>query len=88
VGNVEVLFPLPGLGLDRSVRIGPFFDVGQVWSSEPGQTLSDLKLRYSAGGLFNWNSPFGPITLTIGIPLNEQPGDKVQKFQFALGQTF
>jgi outer membrane protein insertion porin family len=88
VGNVEVLFPLPGLGLDKSVRIGPFFDVGQVWSSEPGQSLSDLKLRYSAGGLFNWNSPFGPITLTIGIPLNEQPGDKVQKFQFALGQTF
>ncbi|MCZ7564228.1 MAG: outer membrane protein assembly factor BamA [Burkholderiales bacterium] len=88
VGNVELLFPLPGLGLDRSVRIGPFFDVGQVWTDEPGQTLSDLKLRYSAGGLFNWNSPFGPITLTIGIPLNERPSDNVQKFQFALGQTF
>lgn len=88
VGNVELLFPLPGLGLDRSVRIGPFFDVGQVWNNETGQNLSDLKLRYSAGGLFNWNSPFGPITLTIGIPLNDKPGDKVQKFQFALGQTF
>ncbi|MCL4798281.1 MAG: outer membrane protein assembly factor BamA [Burkholderiales bacterium] len=88
VGNVELLFPVPGLAMDRSVRIGPFFDIGQVWTDEPGQQLSDLKLRYSAGGVFNWNSPFGPITLTIGIPLNEQPGDKVQKFQFALGQTF
>ena len=88
VGNVELLFPLPGLGLDKSVRIGPFFDVGQVWSSEPGQTLGDVKLRYSAGRLFNWNSPFGPITLTIGIPLNDQPGDRIQKFQFALGQVF
>jgi outer membrane protein insertion porin family len=88
VGNAELLFPLPGLGLDRSVRIGPFFDVGQVWTSDPGQTLSDLKLRYSAGGLFNWNSPFGPITITMGIPLNDKPGDKIQRFQFAFGQTF
>ncbi|TFG61535.1 MAG: outer membrane protein assembly factor BamA, partial [Gemmatimonadales bacterium] len=30
VGNVELLFPIPGLGLEKSVRVGPFFDVGQV----------------------------------------------------------
>ena len=88
VGNVELLFPIPGLGLERSVRVGPFFDVGQVWANLPGQELSDVKLRYSVGGLFNWNSPFGPITLTFGVPLNEEPLDQIQKFQFALGGSF
>jgi len=88
VGNVELLFPIPGLGLERSVRVGPFFDVGQVWANVPGQELSDVKLRYSVGALFNWNSPFGPITLTFGVPLNEQPLDQIQKFQFALGGSF
>lgn len=88
VGNVELLFPIPGLGLEKSVRLGPFFDVGQVWTTLPGQSLSDVELRYSAGVLFNWNSPFGPITLTYGVPLNDKPGDQVQMFQFALGQSF
>jgi len=88
VGNVELLLPVPGLGLEKSVRFGPFFDVGQVWSNLPGQELSDVKLRYSVGALFNWNSPFGPITLTFGVPLNEEPTDQIQKFQFALGGSF
>lgn len=88
VGNIELLFPVPGLGLEKSVRFGPFFDVGQVWADLPGQELSDVKLRYSVGALFNWNSPFGPITLTFGVPLNEQPLDQIQKFQFALGGSF
>jgi outer membrane protein insertion porin family len=89
VGNVELLFPIPGLGLEKSVRIGPFFDVGQVWANLPGQELSDINgVRYSAGGLFNWNSPFGAITLTFGVPLNNQPSDQIQKFQFALGSAF
>jgi len=88
VGNVELLLPVPGLGLEKSVRFGPFFDVGQVWANLPGQELSDVKLRYSVGALFNWNSPFGPITLTFGVPLNEEPTDQIQKFQFALGGSF
>ena len=89
VGNVELLFPIPGLGLEKSVRFGPFFDVGQVWSNQPGQELSDINgVRYSVGALFNWNSPFGPITLTFGVPLNSQPTDQIQKFQFALGGSF
>jgi outer membrane protein insertion porin family len=89
VGNIELLFPVPGLGLEKSVRIGPFFDVGQVWSNLPGQELSDINgVRYSVGALFNWNSPFGPITLTFGVPLNNQPLDQIQKFQFALGSAF
>jgi outer membrane protein insertion porin family len=88
VGTSELLFPMPGLGQDRSVRLGVFFDVGQVWNDTDGQTLSDLKLRYSTGGVFSWNSPFGPLKLIIAQPLNDEPGDQIQRFQFVFGQTF
>jgi outer membrane protein insertion porin family len=87
VGTSELLFPMPGMGQDRSVRLGVFFDVGQVWNEE-GQTLSELKLRYSTGGVLSWNSPFGPLKLILAQPLNSQPGDQIQKFQFVFGQTF
>ena len=88
VGNAELLFPVPGLGQDRSARLGVFFDVGQVWLDQNPYTLSDIQLRYSTGLVFSWNSPFGPLKLSIGQPLNSQPGDQIQKFQFVFGQTF
>ena len=88
VGTSELLFPMPGLQQDRSVRLGVFFDIGQVWNDIPGQELSDVKLRYSTGGVFSWNSPFGPLKLIYAQPLNDQPGDQLQQFQFVFGQTF
>jgi len=88
VGNAELLFPMPGMRQDRSVRMGVFFDAGQVWDTGKGNTLSDLKLRYSTGGFVSWNSPFGPLQLIIAYPLNKQPGDDVQKFQFTFGHAF
>jgi outer membrane protein insertion porin family len=88
VGTSELLFPVPGMTQDRSVRLGVFFDIGQVWSNQPGQELSELEFRYSTGGVFSWNSPFGPLKLIIAEPLNVKPGDQTQKFQFVFGQTF
>jgi len=88
VGNAEILFPVPGLRQDRSARLGVFFDAGQVWLDQTNYTLSDLQLRYSTGILFSWNSPFGPLKLSIAQPLNDQPGDQIQKFQFVFGQQF
>ena len=88
VGTSELLFPMPGLAQDRSVRLGVFFDIGQVWNNLPGQGLSDLQFRYSTGGVFSWNSPFGPLKLIIAEPLNVKPGDQTQRFQFVFGQTF
>lgn len=88
VGTSELLFPMPGLTQDRSVRLGVFFDIGQVWNNQPGQDLSDLQFRYSTGGVFSWNSPFGPLKLIIAEPLNVKPGDQTQRFQFVFGQTF
>jgi len=90
VGNAEILFPMPGMTQERSVRLGAFFDVGQVWNPDvPGQDLSEVGgFRYSAGLSFGWNSPFGPLRLFIAQPLNEKEGDRIQRFQFTFGQQF
>jgi len=86
IGNAEVLFPMPGSGLDRSVRLGAFMDAGQVYGA--GQKLSLSDLRYSAGLSFAWNSPVGPLKLSVAYPLNVKTGDSVQRLQFQLGQIF
>jgi outer membrane protein insertion porin family len=38
--------------------------------------------------VFRWNSPFGPLALVLAFPINSQDGDRIQRFQFQLGQTF
>ena len=86
VGNAEVLFPVPGTGVDRSMRMGVFLDAGQVFGADEKIRMSDL--RYSTGLSFSWNSPMGPLHLSYGFPLNGKPGDHVQHLQFQMGQVF
>jgi outer membrane protein insertion porin family len=86
VGNAEVLFPVPGTGVDRSMRLGLFLDTGQVFGADEKMSLSEL--RYSTGLSFNWNSPMGPLRLSYGLPLNAKPGDRKQHVQFQFGQVF
>jgi len=86
VGNAEFLFPMPGTGVDRSMRLAAFLDGGQVYGADENIRLSEL--RYSTGLAFSWNSPMGPLRLSYGRPLNSKPGDSLQHFQFQFGQTF
>jgi outer membrane protein insertion porin family len=86
VGNGELLFPLPGMGLDKSVRVGAFFDAGQVWGQ--GQQVSFNDLRYSAGLSVAWNSPLGPLKFSYAQPLQQKEGDRIQRFQFQFGSVF
>ncbi|MBW7900038.1 MAG: outer membrane protein assembly factor BamA [Rhodocyclaceae bacterium] len=85
--TAEVLFSLPGLGLDRSFRLGLFVDAGQVWGKE-SNTQDAGPIRFSSGISAVWHSPMGPLKFSVAAPLNKQPGDKVQSFQFQMGQTF
>ncbi len=85
VGNAELLFPMPGMNKDRSVRLSAFVDVGAVFGL--GLTGSD-SLRYSTGVAVTWVSPMGPLKVSLGVPLNKQPGDNLQMFQFTLGSLF
>jgi outer membrane protein insertion porin family len=86
VGNAEFLFPMPGLGQDKSVRLGAFVDAGQVWGSD--QPVSFADLRYSVGLSLAWSSPVGPLKFSFGQPLNKKPEDKLQRLQFQLGTVF
>jgi len=86
VGNAELLFPLPGSGQDKSVRLGIFVDGGQVWGTGSKISLSDL--RYSTGVSLSWASPVGPLKFSFASPLNKKPDDKIQRLQFQLGTVF
>lgn len=86
VFNAELLFPLPGMGADKSVRIGGFVDAGQVWGRDEKVALGAL--RASAGLAAVWTSPFGPLKFSFAQPINAKEGDKLQRFQFQLGSTF
>ena len=86
VFNAEVLFPLPGFGIDKSVRIGGFADAGQVWAAGEKTSLQDL--RASMGLAAVWVSPFGPLKFSLAQPINKKEGDKLQRFQFQMGTTF
>jgi outer membrane protein insertion porin family len=85
VFNAELLMPFPGF--DKALRLGPFFDAGNVFD-ENVYTFSKEGLRYSVGLTAAWISPLGPLKFSYGQPLNEQSNDKLQKFQFQMGTTF
>lgn len=85
-GSTEFLFPVPGSASDRSMRLGTFIDMGQVYGVDQEVDLSQL--RYSYGLSFAWNSPVGPMKFSIAWPVHDRPGDSLQRFQFALGYTF
>jgi outer membrane protein insertion porin family len=83
VGNAEFLFPFPGLMNDRSVRLGAFFDAGMIANS-----IDMNEFRYSTGMSLFWSSPMGPLKISVAAPINSQPGDRKQAFQFSFGGTF
>jgi outer membrane protein insertion porin family len=85
VGNAEMLFPMPGYK-EKNVRLGMFFDFGDVWGSEERMRILDL--RYSTGLAVSWDSPVGPLRFSLAMPLKKRPEDKVERFQFQLGKIF
>ena len=87
VGSVEILFPMPGLTNDRSIRLGTFLDAGTVWGPN-GLFPESEGLRYSAGLSVSWISPMGPLKVSLAKAINEKKGDRTQPFQFVFGQQF
>jgi len=92
VGNVEVLFPIPGMKKDKSLRMSVFLDAGSVFGDGDigGQysKMSFSDMRYSTGLAVSWQSPMGPMKFSIAAPLNSKETDKLERFQFILGSTF
>ncbi len=83
VGNFEVLFPVPGMQNDKSIRLSAFVDAGVI-----GETYTLSQTRAAAGIAVSYVSPFGPLKLSFAQPFRTLAGDKTQKIQFQFGQQF
>jgi outer membrane protein insertion porin family len=81
--NAEYTFPIPGSGVDKTLRIFAFLDAGNVFDGSP-----NFDLKKSAGFGLSWISPLGPLKFSYGTPLNSKPDDQVQHFQFQIGTAF
>ena len=86
IGNAELLFPVPGMGRDNSMRLSTFIDAGNVWDDVNKFSLGSL--RYSGGVALAWNSPMGPLKFSYANPFNKKADDKVQRLQFQMGSVF
>jgi len=86
VGNAELLFPMPGMSKEQSVRLSLFADTGAVYGASDMPDTGGF--RSSVGAALTWISPVGPLKISFARPLNVLPSDKVQKFQFTLGNLF
>jgi outer membrane protein insertion porin family len=60
---------------------GPSYDPDVVY---PGSQ----DFRYSAGVGLAWNSPIGPLKFSYAFPINDKCFDRVQQFQFQVGNVF
>ncbi len=78
--NNEVLVPLvPGLNLKGVL----FNDIGNAFTNAQGIDLGDL--RYSVGAGVRWKSPFGPIRIELGRPLNAKKDERTSSVHFSFG---
>lgn len=83
VNNVEYTVPVPGSGVDKTLRVFGFVDGGNVYNEN-----INLVLRYSYGLGLSWISPLGPLKFSYGIPIKSLPTDNVQRLQFQVGTAF
>ena len=92
LASAEIFFPVPGLKQNDQFRLSTFFDAGGVFSDDESISVSDQyeqgEMRYSVGLGVQWNSPFGPLQVSIAEPLNDDNKDRTQRFQFGMGSTF
>ena len=93
-GSIELIFPLPFLKDQNSVRTAFFMDGGNVFSTSCQSSqlnCYDLdlgQLRYSVGVGLTWITGFGPLTFSLAKPFNEDEYDQDEVFQFTLGRGF
>jgi outer membrane protein insertion porin family len=94
VGGIDLFVPPPLAGdFAKTVRIGAFFDFGNVWWTPDSDLVAptgfDLgDLRYSTGLSLAWLSPVGALSVSVAYPINAEDEDDKQVFQFSFGQNF
>ena len=93
-GSLQLIFRLPFIEDQRSLRSAFFFDFGNVFSDNCKEyqincsELSVDELRYSYGVGITWITGFGPMSLAIAKPTNAGPLERTEEFQFTVGNVF
>ncbi len=93
-GSLQLIFRLPFIEDQRSLRSAFFFDFGNVFSDNckdyqincAKPALEDLRYSYGVG--VTWITGFGPLSLAIAKPTNEGPQERTEEFQFTVGNVF
>lgn len=81
--NNEIIFPIiPDAGVKGVV----FFDAGNAWSRDDGIDLGELRLAAGVG--LRWLSPFGPLRIELGFPINSKPEDEESLVLFSFGTPY
>ena len=78
VVNTELLFPIME---SYGVRGVAFFDMGNAFSD----SLNFNDFRRSVGAGVRWMSPFGPLRVELGFPINKKPHDETSVLGFSIG---
>ncbi|GAA0695682.1 outer membrane protein assembly factor BamA [Marinobacterium maritimum] len=94
-GSAELIFPMPFMADKSAWRSLVFLDAGNVYTTNClasqvncSEDVDLGELRYSVGMGISWLTPIGPLSVSLGMPLNDKENDDTEVFQFALGQTF
>ena len=93
-GSLQLIFKLPFVEDQRSLRSAFFFDFGNVFSDNcKDYQINCAKpavedLRYSYGVGVTWITGFGPLSLAIAKPTNAGPQERTEEFQFTVGNVF
>ena len=93
-GSMQLIFKLPMVEDQRSMRTAFFFDFGNVFAMECREyQVSCYKpsideLRYSIGVGLTWITGFGPMSFAISKPYNEDQFERTEEFQFTIGTVF
>lgn len=104
IGGVEVLFPLPFVEDQRSLRSTVFWDVGNVFDTncsnaqkngvtggrkkDDSCSISPSNLASAVGVGLTWITAMGPLSFSVATPVQKPQNADTQFFQFSLGQTY
>jgi|TARA_A100001035_G_scaffold123055_1_gene96727 outer membrane protein insertion porin family len=93
-GSLQLIFKLPIIEDQRSIRSAFFLDFGNVFSDNCRDyqincykpSVDDLRYSYGVG--VTWITGFGPLSLAIAKPSNAGPQERTEEFQFTVGNVF
>ena len=93
-GSLQLIFKLPFIEDQRSLRSAFFVDFGNVFSDNCKDYQTNCykptleELRYSYGVGVTWITGFGPLSLAIAKPTNAGLQERTEEFQFTVGNVF